>query len=273
VTPSYLRTLGGRVIAGRWFSDNELGPSAKVVVVSEALARQYWGRPEASLGARLTFPGPGVWRTVVGVVDDAKWHGLDETARRVLFLPLGQFPVTQAAVLVRADEDPRFLRAALHGIATSLDRDSVVDDFRTMDARLAESVGRPRFAALMLALFSAMALLLGALGVYGLMTESVASRTREIGIRLALGARSTAVLRMVLREGLLVGLAGALVGIVGSLAVSSALSGLLYDISPADPATAVIVPFVLTLVAVVASYLPARRAARVDPVAAIKVDP
>jgi putative ABC transport system permease protein len=266
----YLRVTGTPLLRGRGFTPADTAEGLPVVLVSDWLARRYWP-DEDPIGRRIRFPG-SAWHTIVGVVGDVKWEGLAEAPAGALYQPLGQGRAGAMRVLVRSNADPAIVATTVRTVVASLDPDTPVDDIRTMEQLIARSVERPRLAAVLVGAFAVLGLLLGAIGVYGVIADAVGQRRQEIGVRVALGATTGRVRAMILREGLVLALAGAGAGLAGALAVTRLLSALLYGVSPTDPLTFALVPLLLVAVALLASYVPARRATRIDPVAALRAD-
>jgi len=216
--------------------------------------------------------GPGPWLTIVGVSGNVRHEGLDRPVRPEVYVPYAQASVGSIVVLLRASGDPSALTAAVKAQVWTLDRDLPLDGVRPLTAALADAVGEPRLRMLLLNGFAAVALLLAALGIYGVTAYSVARRTRDIGVRLALGARRSDVLRFVLAEGLRPTLWGGAVGLVAAFALTRALRRLLFGVTALDPLTYTIAAIVLVFAALLAAYVPARRAARIDPVIALRVE-
>ena len=284
VTAEYLRVLGVPILEGRAFADTDRADTARVALVSRSLARRYWGSASA-IGARIRFPGLNPpWITVVGVVADFKWNNLNEERNwatgapsagwlRTMYVPVSQTPFFDnngMRILVRTDAAPQQVAANLRGVVDALDKDTPVSDVSTSEAMIAESVARPRFTALLLALFAGVALFLGAIGVYGVVAYAVGRRTQEFALRLALGANPQDVLRGVIAEGARLTIAGAGLGVAGALVATRALSTLLFGVTPADAGILASVALLLVAVGLLASYVPARRAMRVDPVTALQ---
>jgi putative ABC transport system permease protein len=278
VTPGYLPALGMQVLAGRGIaaSDDERAPGA--VVVNQSMARQYW--PGASpLGARFKLggeAGPG-WVTVVGVVRDVRHAALAEPPRAEMYLPHAQFrfwngggAARTLTLAVHTRGDPARLAGPVRGAVRAMDPDLPLADVRTLDEVRSESVARPRFLALLLGAFAAVALVLAVVGIYGTLAYLVAQRAYEMGVRLALGARPAAIRRLVVGQGMAMTLAGLVVGVAAALALTRLLAHLLYGVAATDTATFVAVPLGLALTAAVAAYVPARRATRVDPLVALR---
>jgi predicted permease len=277
VTPDYFRAMGIAVVRGRALSDVDRYGAPPAIVVNEAAARLLWPGSDP-IGHRLTIGttfGLGRGRVggeVVGVVRNTRDFGLDLDARPMTFLAHRQVPVGFMSVVLRAAGDPAGLSRAVTATVSALDPEVPAFDIRTMDERMAQAVAQPRFYLLLLGGFSLVALVLAAVGIYGVMSYTVGERRREIGVRVALGSRPGEVQALVVRQGMHVAAVGVGLGLAGSLAGSRVLAKLLYGIGPTDlPAFAIAVA-VLGLVAWLACYLPARRAARVDPVEALRYE-
>jgi len=223
------------------------------------------------IGEHVLMPwGDTLRGEIVGVVADTKHAGLDSVAQPMIYWAMKQFPTNFMTLVVRTKGDPMRLAPAIAREVRALDANQPFADPKPLDAYLNQSVAQRRFSMTLLGVFSGLALVLAALGIYGVLAYSVAQRTREIGVRMALGARDSAVAGMVVREALGVVCVGLVVGVVGAVALTRVLATLLYDISPTDPLTFAGVTLALGAVAVTASYFPARRAARVDPIVALR---
>ena len=273
VSPDFFQALRVPLRRGRVFTD-QYGPATMpVAVVDDEMVRRYWPN-EDPIGKRLAFgapPGePTRWITVVGVVGHTKHEGLDADARVQLYLPYRQAGANAMAIAVRTTGDPLAAASAVRAAVHAVDRDQPLSQVRSMAELLEASVGPRRLSMLLLGLFSAIALVLSAVGIYGVMSYSVAQRTREIGVRMALGAARTSVLGLVLRQGVVLTLAGVAAGVLASLALNRLLASQLYAVRATDPATFLIVAALLTGVATLACLLPALRATRVDPVVALR---
>jgi putative ABC transport system permease protein len=205
-------------------------------------------------------------------VGDVRRQGLAEAPAAEIYLPYQQARAASMTLMIRADRDPINLIAAARAQALAVDRDQPIYDARTMEDRLAELVAPQRFNLFMLSLFAALALSLAAIGVYGVMAYSVTQRTHEIGVRVALGAQSRDVLRLVMKQGMTLALIGVAIGLIISLALTRLMKGLLFGVSATDPMTFIVIALSLTVVALLACWLPARRAARVDPMVALKYE-
>jgi len=280
VSPGYFRTLGIPLLAGRDFTATDTMDTQRVVIVNKSTADRFWPGQDP-LGKRLRFGSANQpsdkWLTVVGVVGDAHYREI-QAVRPDLYVPYLQSPHWAMDLVVRTSGDPMRLARPLTEVVRSLDPDLPVANLTTMEQALAGSVARPRLRTLILALFAALALVLAAVGLYGIIAYSVAQRRREIGIRMALGADRRAVLRLILRHGLGLAAAGLAAGLLAAILLlltersSGWLGGLLYGVAPTDLATFAAVPLLLLAVAVLASLLPARRATRVDPLEALKAE-
>ncbi|HZI17771.1 MAG TPA: ABC transporter permease [Pyrinomonadaceae bacterium] len=277
ISPDYFRTMGIQLSQGRQFGDHDRVDSPAVAVISETAARRFWPG-EDPLGKRLT-PGaaasadPDDWITVVGVARDVRQFELDAEPKPQMYLSYQQASFFEPRDLVVGTEvEPLSLAGAVRQAVWSVDRDQPVSDIRSMEDILSASVARQRFSTLLLAVFAGVALVLAAVGVYGVMSYTVAQRTREIGIRLALGAQRRDVLRLAVGQALRLVLIGVAVGLAGALMLTRVMSSLLYGVSATDPATLIAVPLILAGVALLASYIPARRATRVNPLIALRYE-
>lgn len=274
VTPGYFRAMKIPLRGGRLFTDVDRENSASVVIVSETLARTIWPG-EDPLGKRIRAPGSvpleqEPWSTVVGVVSDVKQRALDRPGTMQLYGPQWQVGFGWATLVVRSKIGPAALSSSVLGAIHSLDPDEAVFDVRTMDQIVSDSIALRRLAMDLLAAFAGLALVLALVGIYGVISYSVAQRTSEIGIRMALGAQPRDVLGLVLRHGALLALAGVATGVIASLALTRLMASLLFGVGAYDPPTFSFVVILVLVVALVACYVPARRAMRVDPVTALR---
>jgi predicted permease len=274
VTPEYFHLLGITLLRGRLFTESDDGMAPQVAVINDAFARMYWPN-ENPVGKRLKLPTPGdrsslSWTTVVGVLADARTESLAGSPVPQMYLSLYQRRAKDLAIFVRGALDPAATPVELREQVQSINPELPVFGAQTLTDVVSASLAERRFSMEMVGLFALTALLLAALGIYGVISYLVSERTHEIGIRLALGAQSRNILRMVLREGFSLALAGASVGLVCALIVSHLMAGILYGVRPADPLTFAGVALLLLGVALLACYIPARRAIRVDPLAALR---
>jgi putative ABC transport system permease protein len=256
-------------------ADDRIG-SARVAIVNETLAQRYWPG-QSALGKRVAFrgnPRPEDWLTVVGVVGDTHHWSLAEAVDIQLYAPYTQEGnwLAPGQLALRTTGDPMRLAAAARERVRALDPLIPISDVQTMEALIRRSVAAPRFHLTLLALLSGSALVLATIGIYGLLAFSVASRTREIGVRSALGASQTLIARMVLREGLALVVAGVAIGLAVAFVATRSLEALLFEIEPGDPLTFAAIAALLLAVALLACYLPARRAARIDPLTALRTE-
>ncbi len=270
VTSDYFRTMGIRLIDGRVFTRNDDEKSARVVVITEALARRYWP-DENPLGKRIGN-GPDNWREIVGVVADVKHFGLDVNARPSMYLPAAQSPSRGMTLVVRTTGEPSSLIGPIRSEIRSIDSTLALANVKSMDQIVSESIAQPRFILLLLGVFASLALTLAAVGIYGVISYAVTQRTQEFGIRMALGARTVDVLRLVIKNGMVLALLGVALGLAGSFALTRLMAGLLFGVTATDAMTFGAVPLFLLIVALVACYVPARRATKVDPLVALKYE-
>ena len=268
VSPGYFYTLGIPVLKGRTFTDHDDEQALKVAVVNEALARHFWPK-EDPIGKRLPLFNN---LTVVGVVGNTRHEGLSQDIEAEIYVPYLQLPQNSMQLAVRTAADPDSVVSAVRTEVREVDPDQPVYHVATLQQVLSESVAPRRFNMLLLGIFAGIALTLATIGIYGVMAFSVTQRTHEIGIRMALGAKRSDVLGMVVRHGLKLALIGVVIGIVGALVLARFLSSLLFGIKPTDPLTFVAVSLILSAVALVACYIPARRVAEVDPMVALRYE-
>jgi len=272
----YFRTIGIPLLRGRYFDAHDSEAAPHVVIVSQSLARHYWPLDEA-LGKRLK-PGfsNDAWCTVVGVVGDTKQYSLGEPSSPVMYLPYTQAPATfmmqDITFVLRAGSGPLALASAARRAVQAADPDLPVFDVATMDQLVYRSASEPRFNTALLGVFAALALVLAAVGIYGVMSYAVAQRTHEIGVRVALGAEASDIIRQVVRQGMLPAVIGIATGTAGAWGVTRFLSSLLFGVRPTDPITFAMVPVLLAAVGVLACLLPVRRATKVDPVEALRYE-
>jgi len=273
IGPGYFGTMGIPMVRGRDFTDQDNGESKDVVIISEKTAQQFWPGQDP-IGKRLK-PGfstsSAPWREVIGIVKDVRQNDFVASPKRQMYFSYRQLKNTAAnALVVRTNIEPMSLAVPVRNAIWSVDKDQTVADIETMDHIVAQAVARQRFSMLLLGLFAALALLLASIGIYGVMSYSVAQRTREIGIRMALGAGRADVLQMTIRQGLKLAGAGMILGLGAAFLLTRVMATLLYGISATDPMTFIGISVVLLAVAILASYVPALRATKVDPITALR---
>jgi putative ABC transport system permease protein len=272
ITPGYLRAMRIPLLLGREFDGRDLATSPMVALVNESMARQFWPG-EDPIGKRFRMGDTkSPWKSVVGVLGDVLHKGLDAPHTIQVYLPNTQFTDSLVILAVRTSKDPASLAAAVRSEISALDPQVPVSDVATMDAVVSASVANQRFGALLFLLFGAIALVLTAVGIYGVIAYGVAQRTHEIGIRVALGANRREVLSLIVSEAMKPALLGAALGLCAALGLTRLLTRLLYNVKPTDPLVFVAVLFLLLGVALLASYIPARRATRVDPMVALRYE-
>jgi putative ABC transport system permease protein len=272
VTPDYFSTMSIPLIQGRVFSRRDRADSAPVVLISQALARVYFQGMDP-IGQRLFISWERkVPYEIVGVMGDVKHDGLDQNAMPAVYFADAQEPSLGGTLMIRTMADPMKLAPVIEQVIHGYDKDQPVADIRPLDAIFSKSIARPRFQSVLLASFAGLALLLAVIGIFGVMSYSVLQRTREIGIRVALGASQTELLRLVVGQGTVLAVIGIATGLAGALALTRYLRTLLFETSPTDPLTFVAVSLILCMVAVAASYFPARKATRVDPIEALRYE-
>ncbi len=273
VSPDYFRTMGIPVLKGRYFTPLDRQDAPPVVIIDESMAREYWPDKDP-IGQRVMIPGvKPVYREIVGVVRGLKFFGLEQERRPTMYVPLLQYAGERTmSLVVKTQSDPSRMAAALRGAVWSVDRDQTVSTAVTMEQMLARSVAQRRFNTGIIEVFALVALLLAIVGIHGVLSYSVAQRTREIGIRMALGAERRRVLLSVLGQALSMVGVGVVIGIVASIGLTRLIASMLYGVGPLDLRTYLGMSALLVLVALVASYIPARRATKVDPLVALKYD-
>jgi putative ABC transport system permease protein len=279
ISPDYFRTLGLPLSRGRGLTEQDREGSPPVAVINETLARTFF-RGEDPLGKRIrlgSVDSPFPWLTVVGIVGDLKHYGLDDETRPELYIsyqqpPLPRFNVASLFLAVRSTAEATALAAAVRKEVYALDKDQPVADVRTMEQRLYESVAPRRFNMFLLSIFAALAGLLAAVGIYGVMSYSVTQRTHEIGIRIALGAQTSDVIKMIIRQGMTLALIGVALGLAAAFALTRVMTSLLYGVTATDTLTFAAVSLLLAGIALLACLIPAKRATRVDPMVALRYE-
>jgi len=273
ISPGYFQTMKTPLIAGRYFTVQDNNDTSKVVIINETMARGFFGGREA-VGKRMNAEAYGIegWLEVVGVVADQRFFGWDSDLYPATYFPYAISPAKDMAFVVRTKIDPMYLSSSVRQAIWSIDKDLPFTEVRTMDQRLSESFAGRRFHMILLGVFAALALILSLVGIYGVMSYSVAQRIHEIGIRIALGAERRHVLSLVLGRAVVLTLIGLSAGLAGAFALTRFLGSLLYGVRATDPITFVFVTLVLSAVAIVAGYIPARRATKVDPLVALRYE-
>jgi putative ABC transport system permease protein len=270
VTPGYFRAMGIPLLHGRVLTESDGAGSAQPVVITRSMASRLWPGEDA-VGKRLFWGGTdGTPHTVVGVVGDIRDVQLDAEPGPIMFLPYREAPVPGMTLVIRAAGAPASVAAAVRSEVRAADRQLPLPEISSISENRAAAVAEPRFRMLLLGGFATAALLLATLGVYGVMAFAVTQRTREIGVRIALGAHARRVSALVLKQGMVLAGLGALVGLVGALALTRVLQSLLFGISATDPVVLIAVAILLGVVTAIGAYLPARRAARIDPAIALR---
>lgn len=273
VTPGYFEAMGVSVLSGRSFGsvDQAVEGDGGVVIVDESFAERFWpGENAVGNGVRPGGNRHDPYRGIVGVVRHTKHHGLAVDSRMQVYFPIAQRPVRSMFLVLRTDTDPANVLNAARNAIWDIDPNQPVYDVMTMEERMSESLARQRFATLLLAIFAAVAVILAAIGVYGVMMYTVAQRSRELGVRIALGAQRQQVLGLVLRQGLVLTLFGVAVGLLGAFTLTRLVSSLLFEVSTTDVVTFTVVSVGLAAIGLVACFVPAGRASRVDPVVVLK---
>jgi putative ABC transport system permease protein len=279
VGPNYFETVSVQLVAGRKFTALDDQDHPGVAIVNESFVKHYFPN-ENALGQRLRPSPPArIWRNqrltsfeIVGVVRDVKLAGLEAPSEPAYYLPAAQAPLGDMTLLVRTTTDPLSVVGAVRGAVLSIDPNQPISNVSTLEKVVDESVAQRRLNMLLMGLFGALAMLLSAVGIYGLLSHAVTQRTQEMGIRMALGAQVSDVLKLVLKQGMILALIGEAIGLVGALALTRLIRGLLFGVTPNDLTTFVVVAGVLGIVALMACYLPARRATKVDPLIALRYE-
>ena len=274
ISAAYITTMGIPLLRGRNFSDADNETAPDVALINSTMARRFW-TDDDPIGKRFLWGHPGEdekWITIVGVVADTKLYGLDNPARLEVYSPYRQRASADMNLVVRSAVDPASLTSAIRATVAAIDKDQPIFDVHTMQQLVDDSISTRRLTLVLLGIFSALALILAAIGIYGVMAYSVALRTQEIGIRIALGAQQKDVLRLILGQGARIAFFGVAIGLVAAAALARLLSSLLFSVSAGDPITFAAVSILLAAIALLACYIPARRALRVDPIIALRYE-
>jgi putative ABC transport system permease protein len=275
VSDDFFRAMGIPLKSGRVFTDEDRADTAPVVVINETMARRFWPGQDA-VGKRIRWGGwdPKGGLTIAGVVADVKFSKLEAESPPTIYMPVFQIPRIRrdAIFIARTTADPSILAAAMRREIASVDADLPVYDVQTMNQVIAESVARRKFTMGLLGIFAFAALSLAAIGLYGVLSYAVTQRTREIGVRMALGGRRLDALKLVVGQGMKMAMIGALAGLAASLALTRLMKGLLFEVSASDPLTFALAALLLTIVALLACWIPAWRATKVDPMVALRCE-
>ena len=270
----YFKTMKIPLLGGRQYDERDGADGQKVAIVNQAFAKRFFPNGDA-LGKRVTFgceESEGLCRTIVGVVGNIRQESLTDEAIPELYLPFAQMPMNGMTVMVRTSSDPLALVGAVRNEVLAIDKNQPIYDVKTLAQRVNEAVAVSRSLMLLFSAFALLALVLGAVGIYGIVSYSVTQRTHEIGIRMALGARAGNVLSLIMKNGLTLVLTGIAIGIAGALALTRFLTTLLFGVTPTDSVTFVVVSVVFFVIAMIASLIPALRATRVDPLVALRYE-
>ncbi|HSO74371.1 MAG TPA: ABC transporter permease, partial [Blastocatellia bacterium] len=271
VGQEYFRTMGVPLVEGRLFDDRDRKGEPETVIVDEALAERFWPN-ETPIGKRMKRGGSDTWRTVVGVISDAKEYSSEKEPPIAVYYPFEQIAARNIYLVVRTASDPNQMAGAATKEIQTVDPELAVFDVSSMEERLNDSLARRRFSMLLLGGFAAVALMLAAIGIYGVMSYSVNQRTHEIGIRMALGAQRTSILRLVIQQAMILVSVGIAIGLAGAFALTRVMSSLLYGVSATDRFTFIAVAVVLGGTALLASYVPALKATKVEPMVALRCE-
>jgi putative ABC transport system permease protein len=274
VTPGYFRAMGITLLAGRDFTEADNFDAAKVTIVDDRLARHYWPN-DSAIGKRVRFGPPEdnePWHTIVGVVRSVRHQRMQEDTRESVYLPHLQIPIGGMTLVARTTSDPHELSAAVRREVVQIDRDQPISEIATMEEVVAESIWQPRLYATLFAVFAGGALVLALIGIYGVMAFLVQTRTHEIGVRMALGATARDVFKLIVGRGMKLTIFGVLIGVAGAIALTRLMHTLLFNTSATDPFTFIAISILLSLAAFLACYIPARRAAKVDPLIALRYE-
>jgi putative ABC transport system permease protein len=272
VSPDYFKAMGIPLLRGRVFTERDVVGAPRVALINETMAKQFFP-DEDPIGKHISVTnGPEAFREIVGIVGDVKHNGLDHETPAQTYMSFAQEPSNNMTLVLRSDADPAVMSAAIRNEVSRIDKNQPVSAIRPLTEILADSVAQQRFSMLLLGIFAAVALILAAVGLYGVMSYSVTQRTHEIGVRMALGASSSDVLRLVVGQGLKMALIGIVIGLTVAFALTRLMESLLFGVTATDPITFSAISLMLAGVAFVASYVPARRAMKVDPMVALRYE-
>jgi putative ABC transport system permease protein len=272
VTPDYFKAMGIPLRQGRLFDDHDRKDATRVIVINEAMAQRLFP-DEDPIGKRITFGSKNPdWYEIVGIVGDTKQYGLDQATTLQTYEPFTQQTFPYMTLVVRTTGDPASFTPAIRGQVLSIDKDQPISGVQTLDHLLSTSIAQQQFSMLLLGIFAVVALVLAAVGIYGVLSYAVTQRTHEIGIRMALGAGRRDVLRLVVGHGMLLTLIGVVAGLAAAFALTRLMTTMLYGVSATDPLTFGVIALLLVTIALVACWIPARRATRVDPMIALRYE-
>jgi putative ABC transport system permease protein len=273
VTPAYFNTMGIPLIRGEGFTERHTSDAAWVTIINETMARRYFPGEEP-IGKRINLGDPrsSPWRTIIGVVKDVHDEGLDAAPYPQMYAPFAQAPRNAMTLVARTGGDPLSLAPNIRSELAAIDRDQPLTNLRTMEQVMSQSIARQRFNMTLIAIFSIIGLTLASVGIYGVMSYTVTQRTHEIGIRMALGAQKRDVLKLVVGQGMILALAGVGVGLAVAVGLTRVMSSLLFGVTATDPLTFGAVAVLLAAVALLACFIPARRAMKVDPMVALRYE-
>jgi len=271
-SPDYFRAMGIPLLKGRVFTDQDVLSRPKVAIINQALARRFWPDGSNPIGQRLGFGSQTFAPEIIGIVGDVKGAALNRETSPTIYASYLQIPEAKMSLVVRAEGDPVKMIRAVEKQVWAVDKDQPMYKIRTMQQVVGESQSSSRFTLVLLAIFAAVAMGLAAVGIYGVISYTVTQRTREIGIRIALGAARHDVLRLVVGQGTALAMSGVTIGLIGALALTRVIRNLLFGVSATDPLIFAGAALFLAAVALLASYIPARRAMRVDPTVSLRYD-
>jgi len=272
VTPDYFKAMGIPLVRGRVFTDQDRKDTSRVAIINEEMARRYFP-DEDPIGKGINVTnGPEIFREIVGVVADVKQYGPSQPSTLQTYEPYSQNPFSGMTLVIRTENNPTALTSAIRSQVLAIDKDQPIARTRALEQMVSESVAKQRFAMLLLGTFGAVALILAAVGLYGVISYSVTQRTHELGIRMALGARTGDVLRLVVSQGMTLALVGVGIGLAGAFGLTRLMAGLLFATGATDPLTFAGIAVLLTGVALGACLVPARRAIKVDPMIALRYE-
>ncbi|MGA8443204.1 MAG: FtsX-like permease family protein, partial [Candidatus Sulfotelmatobacter sp.] len=272
VTPGYLAAMRIPLLAGRWLDQHDNANSPGTLLVNQAFAKRFFPRQDV-LGKHLELMGDSQPdREIVGIVGNISHRALSDPQQPEMYVAYGQYAPPTMNLVVRATANTTPLETALYDAVRAVDKEETLSAFRSLDDIVESSVAQPRFSSFLLGTFAALALALAAVGLYGLVAYSVTQRTNEIGVRMALGAKQSDVLKMIVLQGMKLAIAGLAIGIAGSLVFGRFLASMLYGVKPADPLTFVLVSMALVGVTLLSNYIPARRASKLDPTVTLRYE-